>query len=80
MSITEQRCAFCGDDVAGPAGCSLALYAGAGVRVGRVWLPLCANDVRYMERLGQEERRHRPALRTTWRIAGVHDGSVWKLW
>lgn len=80
MRPAHQRCGFCGDDVPGAAGCSVTLYAGAGVRVGRVWLPLCANDVRYVERLAREERLLRSPLPTCWRVTSLHDGATWMLW
>jgi hypothetical protein len=62
------------------AGCSMTLFAGVGVRVGRVWLPLCPNDVRYVERLAREERERPEQLPTAWKVVGLHDGTGWTLW
>jgi hypothetical protein len=73
-------CAFCGEEVSGPAGCTLSLFAAPGVKVGLVWLPLCNNDVRYIASLVRHGRGQPDRLAKSWEITCVHDGEQWAVW
>jgi hypothetical protein len=66
-------CALCGEDVSPEAGCAVALYVAESVRVGEVWLPLCAGHVRELAPLAREQRRDGAGLPCRWVIRTLVD-------
>lgn len=66
-------CALCGDEAPDGAGCAVALYVAESVRVGEVWLPLCAGHVSELLPVAREQRRGGPGLPCRWTIRTVLD-------
>jgi hypothetical protein len=72
-------CAFCGEEVAGSAGCSVVLSVAPGIKLGQVWLPLCTNDAHFVASYTRHDT-HPDRLSRTWEITCVHDGERWTIW
>lgn len=66
-------CALCGDEAPDGAGCAVALYVAESVRVGEVWLPLCAGHVSELVPVAREQRRGAAGLPCRWTIRTVLD-------
>jgi hypothetical protein len=73
VEVAMSVCALCGEEAAAEAGCAVALYVAESVRVGEVWLPLCAGHIRELVPVAREQRRNGAGLPCRWTIRTVLD-------
>ena len=72
--VAMSVCALCGEEAPDDVGCAIALYVAESVRVGEVWLPLCAGHVSELVPVAREQRRNGTGLPCRWTIRSLFDG------